>query len=610
MCGIAGIFGRADAEPVIAMLDALAHRGPDGGGLAVVGDAIVGHRRLAIHDLTPAGAQPFVDRPGGLAVAVNGELYDSDRIRAQLAARGHVFRGRSDSEIVLPLWLEKGPALVRDLHGPFALAIADARAETLFLARDRVGKKPLFWAQKGDALLFSSEAGSLARAIGARPRRDAVLETLRMGYVPAPETPFEGIRSLSPGSALLVQGGDVIERTWWSPPNETDDAIDAAAARDLVLAELRAAVARRLASERPLGVLLSGGLDSAAVLMLANEAAGSPLPAFTLGFDDASADETPFARAVASALGSPHTVFRFDADPAATLSNLLSKSGELLADSSWIAWGELCRRVSSHATVFLTGDGGDEALIGYRRHRAARIAAATPAFLKSFARGAGRLPFGRTWTRSLAAVSSDPRAVLADLAGLTPWRTFAPFLHPETLRAGDPLARLYETIPEAGDPAADAARVDLLTYLPGDLMPKADRGAMAFGIENRSPFLDDALLEAALRIPGKVRASWREGKLPLRGLLRGRLPDGVLRRRKHGFAVPLAKWLRSGPLASAARELLNDVTTPFEGVLRGDSARGIHEAFARGAQIEPLVYACLVVALHATIFGGAARQRA
>jgi asparagine synthase (glutamine-hydrolysing) len=599
MCGIAGIVaerGIAAADSVVAMLAGLAHRGPDGGGIAVVRNAAFGHRRLAIHDLTPAGFQPFVDRDRGLLAVVNGEFYDSDALRSELEARGHRFQGRSDSEIVLPLWREKGPALVHQLHGPFALAIADTARGVLFLARDRVGKKPLFWTRRGDSVHFSSELQGLRRAIGAPLRREAVLDLLRMGYVPAPGTPYEGVHAVPPASTVTFANGRIDTETWWEPPLEVGDRLDAGSAARLVRARLRAAVERRLASERPMAVLLSGGLDSAAILMLANEVAGTPLPAFTLAFPGTGVDEAVPARAVARALGSPHTVFDFEGDPAAILLDTIARSGEVLADSSLIAWAHLCSRASGHAVVFLTGDGGDESMIGYRRHRAARLAAALPASLRAAARCGARLPLGRTATRVFAAVKGSPRAVLADLAALTPWSTLAPFLHEETLRAGDPLARIYAGIPQLADPAADAARLDLLTYLPGDLMPKADRGAMAAGIETRSPFLDDAFLDAALRIPGPLRASLRAGKLPLRALLEGRVPPWVLRRRKHGFAVPLSRWLRSGPLATLARDLLHDVTAPFEGILRGGTALALHAAFTRGAAVEPLVYACTVAA--------------
>jgi asparagine synthase (glutamine-hydrolysing) len=600
MCGIAGTYaaaGSPDPGPVVAILDRLAHRGPDGGGLAIVRNAAFGHRRLAIHDLTAGGAQPFVDGDHGVVAVVNGEFYGSGALRDALAARGHRFRGRSDSEIVLALWREKGPALVHDLHGPFAVAISDAARGVLFLARDRVGKKPLFYVRDGDAVTFSSELGALRAATRAPLGRQAVLAVLRMGYVPAPETAYEGLLAVPPGSSVMFERGSARVDRWWTAPLETDPTIDAGRAAAIVGAELRAAVARRLPAERPVAALLSGGLDSAAVLALANEAAGAPLPAFTLAFPGHDVDESAHARAVARALGSPHTVFDFDADPAALLREAVETSGEPLADPSLLAWAHLCKRASDHAVVFLTGDGGDETLIGYRRHRAARVAAALPGPLRSAARLAAAMTRRRAASRGLAACAAPPRAALADLAGLVPWRTLAPLLHPDARQAGDPLRRLYETIPEASDPAADAARVDLLTYLPGDLMPKADRGAMASGVETRSPFLDDAFVEAALRIPGPRRASLRAGKLPLRAVLRGRVPDGILRRRKHGFAVPLASWLRAGPLSAFAAELLGDVTGPFEGVLAGDSARAILAALPRRADLDPLAYACVVAAL-------------
>lgn len=602
MCGIAGSFtpGAAVPDPVVAMTIALRHRGPDGAGLAISGGAAFGHARLAIHDLSAAGCQPFMD-PGGQTIAVvNGEFYDADALRGDLERRGHVFRGRSDSEVVLPLWREKGPALVDDLHGPFAIAIADARRETLFLARDRVGKKPLFWARSGASILFSSEVGALAHAVGAARNPDAVHQVLRMGWIAAPATPFLGVHAVPPATTILFERDTITTSTYWTPPLEPDAAMDREAALPAVREALHAAVARRLHGERPLAVFLSGGLDSAAVLLLANEIAGAPLPAFTLGFDDPSADESHHARVVAQALGSPHTVFSFDDDPVAVVRDVIAKSGEMLADPSLIAWASLARKAAEHATVFLTGDGGDEALIGYRRHRAARIAASLPAILRATARTASRLPLGRAARRMIAAASGSPRDVLSDLAGLSPWRSLASFLHSDAIRAGDPLRALYDAIPVASEPAADAARLDLLTYLPGDLMPKADRGAMAFGIETRSPFLDDAFLETALRIPGRIRASWREGKLPLRAMLRGRIPDTILRRRKHGFAVPLDRMLRTGRLAAPARELLNDVTAPFAGVLAGDSAQRLHAAFARGEDCGELVYAAFVIALHHT----------
>ena len=604
MCGIAGIVGgdsSETAEHAARLTHALSHRGPDGGGLLALGDAVFGHRRLAIHDLSAAGLQPFQDERRERMSVVNGDFYDAVALRAEVLADGVRLKSRSDSELLLPLYRRRGDALFPRLRGPFALAIFDAPRRALVLARDRFGKKSLFYTLRDGALWFASEPGPLARAVGAKPRCDVLLPFLRQGYLAAPETAFVGVRALPPASTLHWRIGDAEPTVtrYWTPPgtDATDPRSDDELARATATA-LDDAVRIRLGGDRPLGVLLSGGLDSAAVLASANAASSRPLVAYTASFDDRRFDESAAARETAAHLRSAQTFVSVGDGVADRLARMIRTSGDLLADSSVLALGAVAERAAADGVVvLLTGDGGDEMFLGYDRQYAAAYGAVK---LQAAALLGGVPGFSRSAriAKAVAAAGLPPRLAYAELASHSNRRVLAEFVVADALLADDPLFAAYERRPASEDVLADLGTLDVLESLPYDLLVKADRAAMSAGVELRSPFLDPALAEFALKLPGLRRTDGRASKKPLRRLLEQRGLGFVAARKKKGFGVPLRAWLTTGPLARLADELLHDVRAPFAGVLKSGSAATALAALRAGAPIEAFVYACLVAALH------------
>jgi asparagine synthase (glutamine-hydrolysing) len=354
----------------------------------------------------------------------------------------------------------------------------------------------------------------------------------------------------------------------------------------------------RSKTDRTLGVLLSGGLDSAAVLAFATEATNGPLPAFTLGFDDdARFDERDAAAVTANILDAAHHTFSFDVDPGPLLREIVTTTGELLADASLLPTALVCRRAREHAVVLLCGDGSDELLLGYRRHAIARAATRWPFPLRRLAASCGRLLPGSRHRDGAAALAERPEAALADLVGLlprAPWRE----LVAGAATGDDPLTRSYASYPTLPDGGAYAGWLDLNTYLPGDLLPKIDRASMLSGVEVWSPFLDVRVVELALRIPARTRQGLLRGKAPLRRLLSRRLPPAVLRRKKRGFGVPLARWMQTSRYGPFCREVLGDLNEPFYGVLRSGSALPLLDRVVGGEdRLAPFVHACVVLAL-------------
>lgn len=573
------------------MTAALVHRGPDGHGLAIDGPCALGHRRLAIVDLSDAGAQPMSQSSGSLLLVMNGEIYNHAALRKDLAARGHSVRSRSDSEVVLPLYREfyerEGVGFLNRLHGMFAFALWDSRAQRLLLARDRVGQKPLVYAATERGISFASELGALARDpdLDRRPDHAALGRYLATRAVPHPATAWRGARRLSPGSAIVVEGGRVRHERWWrlavpgarvSPPtlDEAAEELDSLLAR---------AVQRRRMADVPVGAFLSGGLDSAAVVAQLR-ADGTPVQTFTIGFDDPAYDERADARRLARALGTQHTEERLQPDALALLDTLLAHTAEPFADASCLPTLLVSELAAKHVKVVLTGDGGDEALAGYDRHRALLLHAALRRPLGAPIRGAlnagaalaralpagGHRSLGTRLQRFAAALRSPPS--VADSL----WRRSAP---PELLvglLSTEGRAQLggglqpAEHWPESEPFDLDQSRrFDVDHALPDDMLHKLDICSMAHGLEARSPFLDHELLEWAFTLPpnllcgrpranGEPRAAGLRGgrsKLVLRRALERHLPAGFFDGPKRGFGVPLDAWLR-GPLRDHAAEVL------------------------------------------------------
>jgi asparagine synthase (glutamine-hydrolysing) len=529
MCGIAGVVG--GGADVRRMTARLAHRGPDDEGFH---EDVLGFRRLAIIDLA-GGAQPM-KVCGDLWLVFNGEIYNFRELRARL--KDHAFRTRSDAEVILHLYEEKGEAALRELDGMFAFALWDARRRTLFAARDRLGKKPFVYRHDGPSFQFASEIAAIE---GPRRMDRAALEAyLAFGVVPAPLTLVEGVRKLPPGHCLTFGDGRLDVRRWWEPPLAAEEAdVGEAEWAERVRDALGRAVRKRLVADVPVGAFLSGGVDSSAVAALMP----APVRTFTAGFREAAWDESGWARQVAAHLGTEHREFEVRPDAAAALRTMVERFGEPFGDASCVPTTLLARETAKHVKVVLSGDGGDELFGGYLRYAAiermarlrripAALRAAGAVLLKPW-----RTNYGERIRRMLELGDAPLGRVYAGLV-----TTFTPAMRralglpgePVEERVAAPFAR------HGGAPAAAAAYADLVTYLPDDILVKVDVASMAHGLEVRCPFLDTEVVELSLRIPARLR----RGKRVLKKAVEGLLPAAVLERRKQGFGVPLADWLR------------------------------------------------------------------
>ena len=585
MCGIAGkvIDGVAGAEHeaiVRRMCDVLAHRGPDGHGVLRSGPAVLGHRRLAILDLSPRGRQPMSSPDGRVHLVFNGEIYNYRDLRRLLQVRGHRFRSDSDTEVLLAAYLEYGQDAVHHLRGMFAFAIYDEREATLFAARDRLGKKPFYYRTDRDGLTFASEMQALAADPGMRREiAPAALDTyLSLGYVPAPLSIFTGVHKLPPGYTLTCRGGQVKVARYWHLEYGPKLNVGEEEAAELVLDKLREAVRLRLISDVPLGAFLSGGVDSSLVVSLMAEV-GS-VRTFSIGFQNREYDERRHARAVAAHCGTTHEEFVVEPSAADILPDLARHFGEPFADSSAVPTYYLAQMTRRRVTVALTGDGGDEAFAGYDRHVAAAVAErveGTPNWLLSaVARGAralSRRPRRHSLLhrvdRFCAALTVPEQQrygqwvsyFSAPQKGGLYTRAFAERV--SGLDALTPLWDVYDAHRRDGVVDRTLA-VDTATYLPGDLLPKMDAMSMASSLEARSPLLDHEFLELAGRLPPAFKVRRLTGKYLLRQVAKRRLPAGVVDRPKMGFGVPVDHWMRV-----ELQPLVNDALLGTRAVQRG-----------------------------------------
>jgi asparagine synthase (glutamine-hydrolysing) len=582
MCGLSGFVSLdhrpADPAVVRRMTATLRHRGPDDEGYYVDGPVALGHRRLNIIDLA-TGHQPIANETGTVHAMLNGEIYNYRDLAARLRERGHRFTTSSDTEVIVHAWEEFGEDCLAHFNGMFALVLWDAERQTLFAARDRMGEKPFYYAELPRCFVFGSEL----RALLAHPEVDRELDLrglsryLAHGYLPDPHTILEGIVKLPPGHSVTLAAGKTRLVRYWNIPF---DAARAGRPRsDEAWAEalwdsLCASVRHRLVSDVPLGVFLSGGIDSSAVTAAAVAVEpGRRFQTFSIGFEEPGYSEEQFARAVAERLGTEHHQFTFTStDAAALLARLGTMLDEPLADPAFLPTLHLARHTRAAVTVALGGDGGDELLCGYPTALAlgpvramnrlpggalravAGLVDALPAstgygspsfLLKQFVRGA---------------VHPPDIATQIMMGGLTPseqWELAAPEVR-ESAASFDPYADVAEAM--EGAPAGDA--ISRLVYhhsklyLAGQTLVKVDRATMAYGLETRAPFLDPGLVELTCAMPSSLKLHRFTTKYILKRALAGRLPDAILRRRKQGFGVPLAQWFR-GPLRPILEETLN-----------------------------------------------------
>lgn len=576
MCGIAGFLNRggrpAELAPLRRMTERLAHRGPDGSGYFMDGPLGLGHRRLSIIDVA-GGHQPLGNEDGRLQVVFNGEIYNYLDLREDLERRGHRFATRSDTEVLVHLYEEVGGRLPEHLNGMFAFAIWDARARELFLARDRFGKKPIYYTSAAPelAFAFASELKALLEIDGLprRVHRESVAGFLAFGYVPEPDAMIEGIQKLPAGCSLTVRadGAAAPPRRYWQlnfEPGAEKNLGESIEALDRLALD---AVRRRLMSEVPLGAFLSGGVDSSAVVAYMSECKAA-VRTFSIGFDVAQFDETSHARAVAGRYQTGHREQTVTPEIGAILPVFAEHFDEPFGDASAIPTLFLARMTRESVTVALSGDGADEVFAGYRRYRFGAAEERVRRLLPGrHARAlAGRLgdiyPKFDYLPRVFRAKTTLQNLAL-DLGGayyssMTIFRDAAlqAILAPE-FRGQDPRPGYCRRFARFAHlpPLEQMQAVDFETYLPGDILVKADRATMAYSLESRSPWLDYRIANLAARLPPGWLLKGMQGKWIFKRMLERRLPRDILYRPKMGFVVPLAEWFR-GPLGPALESLL------------------------------------------------------
>jgi asparagine synthase (glutamine-hydrolysing) len=619
MCGIVG-QARSDGAPVDRsqlerMCAALAHRGPDARGVHVSPQAGLGIQRLRVIDLE-TGDQPVYNEDRTVAVVLNGEIYNYRELRARLQRTGHTFRTQGDTEVIAHLYEEEGERCVESLRGMFAFAVWDLRREQLLLARDRVGKKPLYYAARPGVLSFASELCALLedREIERQVDHQALDAYLTFLYVPAPLTAFRGVSKLPPATTLVYGDGRYSTRRYWKLDyTRKHDVKDASELRHGIRESLRSAVRRRMVADVPLGAFLSGGIDSSAVVAAMAEASSQPVKTFSIGFEHEAFNELPFAREVAERFGTDHHELMVKPDAVELLPRIVRHFGEPFADSSAIPSFYLAEATRRHVTVALNGDGGDESFAGYPRYVSNSLAHRLdwlPLWLRRAGQHVGeRLPGSpevsgtlsrmRRLGRSLALHPADRLARYTccfDPGGRASLYSpeYAALVgdeHPELL-----VREAWDDT--SGEDVLDVLlEVDVATYLPGDLLTKIDIATMAHGLEARSPFLDDELMQFAASIPAALKLRGRETKAVLRDALRGWVPDSVLDKRKQGFSVPMANWLR-GDLRGVAHDILLDAGTRARGYFRQDQVRRMLDShMERRTDEAPRIWALIVLEL-------------
>lgn len=607
MCGLAGFlspdFSNA-GDRLAAMCAAIRHRGPDDSGAWFDGGAgiALGHRRLAIIDLTASGHQPMVSAGGGLVLAFNGEIYNFQDLRSRLEAEGHapVWRGHSDTEVLLAGFEAWGVRVtIERAIGMFAFALWDRANRRLVLGRDRMGEKPLYYGWQGEgtgrSFLFGSELTALAAhpACGRRISRDSLVQFLRHGHVGEGHAIYEGLRKLPPATLAEVSldQPEVSLESYWSPAGlaaQPPRDLSPEAATEELEPLLRDAVARQMLADVPLGAFLSGGIDSALVVALMSAQSPRPVRTFSMGFHEKRYDEAPEARAIAARLGTEHhELYISGKDLLEAVPRMAQIYDEPFADNSQIPTWLVCRMAREQVTVALTGDGGDELFGGYDRYRQGaallRRLRGVPLPLK---RMAGRLASGlpaSLWEGLLTPLrkvqeGKEPNGQWAQRMGDYLAASDADALHrllvsrwrrPETvvLDGQEPESLLAEMAPPAlpGRGAAERMMLlDQLTYLPDDLLAKIDRAAMSVGLETRAPLLDHRVAEFAWSLPENLKLGPLGSKEPLRRILYRHIPREMMERPKKGFEVPIGPWLR-GPLRDWAEALLQEERLRREG---------------------------------------------
>ncbi len=568
MCGICGKVN-LNNEPVGEnllgrMTSSLVHRGPDDSGIRISGNVGLGHRRLSIIDLSPQGHQPMCNEDGTVWIVYNGEIYNFLDLRPDLMAKGHTFRSRSDTETIIHLYEEYGTACLQYLRGMFAFAIWDERDKSLFIARDRIGKKPLYYYSDGKTFIFASEIKAILadERVERVPDHEAIHHYLTYQYVPSPWTAFRGIRKLPPAQYLILKNGEITLCRYWQLTYLPKHAIKEKDLKHEILERLKEAVRIRLISEVPLGAFLSGGIDSSAIVAVMAGMMNEPVKTFSIGFREEAYNELKFARMVADKYKTDHTEFMVEPDAVDILPKLVWHYNEPFADPSAIPTYYVSKLAREHVTVILNGDGGDENFAGYARYALnafsekvrrffspALVRAMHPLFMllphggnpNSFFWRLKR--FSQVYVRSPELRNADMLChFMAEMKSDLYTEAFR-----DEVSGTDSFDLLLAKFHEAGaDNLLERTLYsDVMMYLPDALLVKVDVASMANSLEARSPFLDHELMEFVARVPAQLKLKGMTTKHILKETLRGILPDEVLFREKMGFGVPLDYWFRN-----------------------------------------------------------------
>jgi asparagine synthase (glutamine-hydrolysing) len=562
MCGIAGFVGSGTERELRALHEGIKHRGPDDAGFLVRGDVGFAHARLAIIDVSPLGHQPMFSADESVAIVFNGEIYNYQELKKDLR---YAFRGESDTEVILALYEKYGIDCFEKLSGMFAIALYDFKKKRLLLARDRMGEKPLYWTIQNGTLYFASELGSLIKSGFVKKEIDlgAFNQYLQFDYVPTPKTILKDVYKLEPATALVYEHGQITKKVFWRPPTVLSTVSFEEATRELD-AKLGKIVARELVSDVPLGVFLSGGIDSSTVAYYAQKAHSRPIDTFSIGFTDAGFDESGFAREVAKHLGTNHHELMLSAsDALACVPKISDVLSEPISDASIMPTMLLSKFARQSVTVALGGDGGDELFAGYPTFLAERVYGVYRKF-PEFARralsaGADALPASHayfSWTYGAKKFVSSTK--VSPVERHLEWLgTFD-----EAARAkicNESGGRVFERAQKHWGEFSQSDEGNRLLYLYArmylmdQVLVKVDRASMHYALETRAPFLDHAIVDYVFSLPYSYKYR-RTGKHLLKKTMEGKLPDSILHRRKRGFSVPLARWL-----ANDLRDLCEDI---------------------------------------------------
>ncbi|MDP3507557.1 MAG: asparagine synthase (glutamine-hydrolyzing) [Candidatus Melainabacteria bacterium] len=598
MCGIVGYLN-LNGEPLTekdnhlsAMCHSIAHRGPDEEGMKLIGPAAIGMTRLAIIDVS-GGQQPIGNEDGKVWIVFNGEIYNFQELQERVLSLGHTLVTKSDTECIVHLYEEYGTGCLQYLEGMFSFAIFDSRKQRLFIARDRLGEKPLHYGVFDSTFIFGSEIKGILTHPKAKRELDslAMQKYLSLEYVPSPHSIFKGISKLPPAHYMVVEGGQIKIERYWLPDIKTEKISEGEAQEELVRL-LKRSIELRLISEVPLGVFLSGGIDSSCIAALASQFSSSPVKTFSIGFDDKSFDESSHALAVAKHIGADHEVVTFSPELGfETLSELWEVLDEPLADASIVPTYSLSKMTKKHVTVALAGEGGDELFGGYPTYQAHKFAPMwglmpqalrqgllEPALnslpvnmnnlsfdfkVKRFI-GAAAEPAVRRHLRWMGSIRMADQPQL-----LMPEHQILAETMEENILGDLPLVHLNGHTPRGSvhDVINNIMRLDMTTYLPDDLLVKSDRASMAASLEVRLPFLAYPLVEFALKLPPELKVHGLTTKYLLKKAVAPYLPDYIMKRPKKGFGIPVAKWLRN-EFRPVVDELLGESFIKRQGIFQ------------------------------------------